>query len=258
MPTPGTQIETVADLIATLGRLTDRQRRGFGYWVDPGALLSASRDPFGRKSRVYREATRLFGRLGDGTLTKAERAALRDDAAEEACWNEGGRVVGRLADALERNDASTLAQLTPAVEWLREAALTGSDRLAVAIPMNGRETPAGNGAVPPAGGRSRPAVSDFERTFRGPLWGYRGAALFGGVCALPFISKPSLSAPLFALGPAVVAFVVGFAWLVAMMNLIHWLGTKTAWSLRVKRYVLMVAVLVAPVAGLVILRITGG
>ncbi len=258
MPTPGRQIETVADLIATLGRLSDRQRRGFGYWVDPAALLSGARSPFGRKSRAYRETRRVFGRLGDGTLTKEERAALRADAAEEACWSEGGQVAGRLADALERNDTPELEKLAPAVEWLREAALTGADRVAVAMPLAGREMSPGGGAVRPVGEGPRRVVSDFERGFRGPLWGYRGAALFGGVCALPFISKPSLSAALFGLGPAAAAFVVGFAWLVAMMNVIHWLGAKTTWSLRVKRYVLMAAVLAAPVTGLVILRITGG
>lgn len=252
-PAPARPIESVADLIATLNRLTDRQRRGFAFWADPKALLGG-RTRSGRLSRQFRDAARAFDRLGDGTLTREERAALRRVAAEEICWFEGGRVVGRLADAIEEDDRATLELLAPALRWLTEAADTGADRIEIAIPAR---TPR-PGEEPEPEVRPAAPMGDFERQFHGPLWGYKGAALFGAVCTIPFISKPSLATPLASFGPPLAAFAVGFVWLLAIMALIHWLGLKSEWSLVLKRRVLIVAFLAAPVAGLLIARIVSG
>ena len=252
-PAPENPIETVADLIATLNRLSDRQRRGFGYWVDPKAFLEV-RPRSRRLSRQFREAARAFDRLGDDTLTKEERASLRRATADEACWYDGSRVVGRIADVIEENDQAGLRQLAPAIEWLRRAAETGADRIPIEIPP--RELGPGE---EPEQEAPRPApMNEFERQFHGPLWGYRGAALFGAVCTIPFISKPNLATPLASFGPPLAAFVVGFIWLLAIMTLIHWLGMQTEWTLVRKRRVLIAAFLAAPVVGLVVARIVGG
>jgi hypothetical protein len=253
LPGAARSIESLDDLVATLERLTDRQRRGFGYWVDPKALLgSGARSR--RVSRQFRIAARSFGRLGDGTLTRDERIALRRVPADEACWYDGGRVAGSLADAIERDDRVALERLAPAMEWLAEAARTGADRIDVAIPplvlRPGEEPlPEPAPAIP---------MSDFERRFHGPLWGYKGAALFGLVCTIPFASKPSLATPLASFGPPAAAFAVGFAWLLGMMTLVHRLGLKTEWTLVRKQRVLVAAFLAGPIAGLVIARIAAG
>jgi hypothetical protein len=244
------RIGTVADLVATLGRLTDRQRRGFGYWADPRALFAGLPRRRG-SSRAFRAAAGAFSKLRDDTLTKDERFRLRRDRTEEACWFEGSVVAGRLADAIELNDQAALRQLAPAIEWLTRAAETGADQLPIEIPAyepGPVEAPAT--ALPP--------MSDFERQFHGPLWGYKGAALFGAVCMIPFISRPSLATPVASFGPPLVAFAVGFAWLLGIMALIHWLGQKSEWDLQMKRRVLLAAFLAVPVAGLVIARIVTG
>jgi hypothetical protein len=251
-PATAKPIGTVADLVGTLGRLTDRQRRGFGYWADPKALLV--RGPRSRRvSREFRLAARAFDRLGDGTLNRDERAALRRVPSEEACWFDGGQVAGRIAEAIEKDDRPALERLAPAMEWLAEAARTGADRIDVAIPplrLQPGEAPL---PEPP------PAIpmSDFERRFHGPLWGYKGAALFGLVCTIPFVSKPSLATPIASFGPPVAAFVIGFVWLLGIMTLIHRLGLKTEWTLVRKQRVLMAAFLAGPFAGLLIARIAG-
>jgi hypothetical protein len=248
-PSPA-HIETVADLVTTLGQLTDRQRRGFGYWADPKALFAGLPRRRG-SSRAFRAAAGAFARLRDDTLTREERFRLRRDRTEEACWFEGSVVAGRLADAIEQKDQAALRQLAPAIDWLREAARTGADQIAIEIPRyepGPEEQPA----------RALSSMSDFERRFHGPLWGYKGAALFGAVCMIPFISRPSLATPLASFGPPLVAFAVGFVWLLGIMALIHWLGLKSDWDLQRKRRVLIGAFLAVPVAGLVIARILGG
>ena len=101
-------------------------------------------------------------------------------------------------------------------------------------------------------------ISDFERRFRGPLWGYKGAALFGLVATIPFTSKPSLATPLQSFGPPAAAFVVGFVWVRSIMAFIHWLGLQTDWTLERKRRVLIAVFLAGPVALLVVGRIVGG
>ena len=246
---PPARIETVADLVATLQRLTDRQRRGFGYWADPKALFAGLPRRRG-SSRAFREAAGTFSRLRDDTLTREERIRLRRDRNEEACWFAGSVVAGRLADAITQSDRAALLQLAPAIQWLTQAALTGADEVPIEIPRH----------EPGPGEEPVPAVpmSDFERQFHGPLWGYKGAALFGAVCTIPFISKPSLATPLASFGPPLVAFVSGFVWLLGIMALIHWLGQKSEWDLRMKRRVLIGAFMVVPVAGLVIARIVAG
>lgn len=246
---PSAPIETVADLVATLQHLTDRQRRGFGYWADPKALFAGLPRRRG-SSRAFRAAAGAFARLRDDTLTREERARLRRDRTEEACWFEGSVVAGRLADAIEQNDRAALAQLAPAIEWLTRAAVTGADEIPIEIQPH----------VPGPGELAAPVVpmSDFERQFHGPLWGYRGAGLFGAVCMIPFISRPSLATPLASFGPPLAAFVAGFVWLLAIMALIHWLGQKTEWNLQMKRRILIGAFLAVPVAGLVIARILAG
>jgi hypothetical protein len=246
---PPAPIETVADLVATLQQLTDRQRRGFGYWADPKALFAGLPRRRG-SSRAFRAAAGAFARLRDDTLTREERARLRRDRTEEACWFEGSVVAGRLADAIEQNDGPVLAQLAPAIEWLTRAAETGVDEIPIEIPPHVRGP--GELIVPAV------PMSDFERQFHGPLWGYKGAALFGAVCMIPFISKPSLATPLASFGPPLAAFVAGFVWLLAIMALIHWLGQKSEWDLQVKRRVLIGAFLAVPVAGLLIARILAG
>jgi hypothetical protein len=104
--------------------------------------------------------------------------------------------------------------------------------------------------------RPAPAVNEFERQFRGPLWGYRGAALFGAVCTLPFMPRLATSTPLTSFVPAVVAYAAGFVWMLGIFALIHWLGMKP-WPHRFKRNVLLAAFLAVPVTGLVILKVTG-
>ncbi len=255
LPAPPTPIRTVADLVTTLNGLTDRQRRGFGYWVDPKALLvgpARSR----RSSREFRAATRAYDRLGDASLTREERTALRRRTVDEACWYEGGQVVGRLADAIRLEDRDSLERLAPALQWLQEAALTGADEVPIAIPAAASDASV-DGPVGLAAAVSAP-ISEFERRFRGPLWGLKGAALFGVVCTLPFFSKPSLATPLASFGPPAAAFVVGTAWLLSIMRLIHWLGLKSEWSLVLKRRVLIAAFLAGPVGGLVVARIVAG
>jgi hypothetical protein len=116
---PPAPIETVADLVATLQQLTDRQRRGFGYWADPKALFAGLPRRRG-SSRAFRAAAGAFARLRDDTLTREERARLRRDRTEEGCWFEGSVVAGRLADAIEQNDRAALTQLTPAIQWLTQ------------------------------------------------------------------------------------------------------------------------------------------
>ena len=246
---PPAPIETVADLVATLQQLTDRQRRGFGYWADPKALFAGLPRRRG-SSRAFRAAAGAFARLRDDTLTREERARLRRDRTEEGCWFEGSVVAGRLADAIEQNDRAALTQLAPAIQWLTQAVLTGADQIPIEIPPH----------EPGPGEQTAPAVSmsDFERQFHGPLWGYKGAALFGAVCMIPFISKPSLATPLASFGPPLAAFVAGFVWLLAIMALIHWLGQKSEWDLQMKRRVLIGAFLAVPVAGLLITRILSG
>lgn len=101
-----------------------------------------------------------------------------------------------------------------------------------------------------------PRLNDFERGFQGPLYGPKGAALFGGVCALPFISKISTTALFATVAPPVVAFIVGSGWLLGIMALIHWLGEKP-WPYRIKRRILIAAFVAGPAAGLIILRIIG-
>ena len=105
---------------------------------------------------------------------------------------------------------------------------------------------------------SSPAISDFERQFRGPLWGYKGAALFGVVATIPFTSKPNLATPLQSFGPPAVAFVVGFVWVRSIMALIHWIGLRSEWTPLLKRRVLIAAFVAGPVALLVGGRIVGG
>jgi hypothetical protein len=101
-------------------------------------------------------------------------------------------------------------------------------------------------------------MSEFDRRFHGPLWGYKGAALFGVVATIPFTSKPSLATPLESFGPPAAAFVVGFVWVRSIMALIHWIGLKTEWPDVFKRRVLIAAFLAGPVALLVGGRIVGG
>ena len=103
-----------------------------------------------------------------------------------------------------------------------------------------------------------PAISDFERRFRGPLWGYKGAALFGLVATIPFVSKPSLATPLASFGFPVVAFVVGFVWVRSIMALIHWIGLQSEWTPVLKRRVLIAAFVAGPIALLVGSRFVGG
>jgi hypothetical protein len=244
------RIETVADLVATLAKLTDRQRRGFGYWADPKALFAGLPRRRG-SSRAFRAAAGAFARLRDDTLTKEERVRLRRDRTEEACWFEGSVVAGRLADAIEQNDDAVLLQLAPAMVWLTRAASTGADEIPIEIPPH---VP-GPGEVPAP---VLPPMSAFERQFHGPLWGYKGAALFGAVCMIPFISRPSLATPLASFGPPLAAFVAGFVWLLGIMALIHWLGQKSEWDLRMKRRVLICAFLAVPVVGLVFARVVAG
>ena len=105
---------------------------------------------------------------------------------------------------------------------------------------------------------SGPVISDFELRFRGPLWGYKGAALFGLVATIPFASKPSLATPLQSFGPPAVAFAVGFVWVRSIMALIHWLGLQSEWTQVRKRRVLTTAFLAGPIALLVVGRIVGG
>jgi hypothetical protein len=101
-------------------------------------------------------------------------------------------------------------------------------------------------------------VSEFERQFRGPLWGSKGAALFGLVATVPFASKPNLSTPLESFGPPAAAFVVGFVWVRSIMALIHWLGLQSEWTQVLKRRVLIAAFVAGPVALLIGGRIVGG
>jgi hypothetical protein len=103
----------------------------------------------------------------------------------------------------------------------------------------------------------RASLNDFERGFQGPLYGPKGAAFFGAVCALPFISKLSGAAPFATLAPPVVAFLIGSGWMLGIMALIHWLGEQPALSLRLKRRILLAAFVVPAVAALVLLRIVG-
>ncbi len=105
---------------------------------------------------------------------------------------------------------------------------------------------------------SSPAISDFERQFRGPLWGYKGAALFGLVATIPFASKPSLATPLASFGFPAAAFVVGFVWVRSIMALIHWIGLQSEWTPVLKRRVLIAAFLAGPIALLAGSRIVGG
>ena len=101
-------------------------------------------------------------------------------------------------------------------------------------------------------------VSDFERQFRGPLWGSRGAALFGLVATIPFASAPSLATPLQSFGPPMAAFAVGFVWVRSIMALIHWLGQQSEWTHQRKRRVLTASFLAGPVVLVVVGRIVGG
>ena len=109
---------------------------------------------------------------------------------------------------------------------------------------------------PPA--PASPEISDFERQIRGPLWGYKGAALLGLVATIPFASKPSLATPLQSFGLPAVAFVVGFVWVRSIMALIHWIGLQSEWTPLLKRRVLIAAFLAGPMALLVGGRIVGG
>ena len=100
-----------------------------------------------------------------------------------------------------------------------------------------------------------PAISDYELGFRGPLYGYRGAALFGFVCAMPFISGLSKGPPIASIGPGVVAYAVGFGWILGLMRLIHWLGSKPGWSQKLKRNILIAAFLALPATGWILAQI---
>lgn len=101
------------------------------------------------------------------------------------------------------------------------------------------------------------STNDFERGFQGPLYGPRGAALFGLVCVLPFLSQLSTTAPLATFGPPVAAFLVGFGWMLGIMALIHWLGEQASIPFRRKRRILLAAFVVPPLAVLAITRILG-
>lgn len=99
------------------------------------------------------------------------------------------------------------------------------------------------------------AISDYEMGFRGPLYGYRGAALFGFVCAMPFISGISKGPPLASIAPGVVAYAMGFGWILGIMRLIHWLGSKPEWPVKMKRNILIGAFLALPATGWILAQI---
>ncbi len=104
---------------------------------------------------------------------------------------------------------------------------------------------------------ARVSFNDFERGFQGPLYGPKGAAFFGAVCALPFISKLSTTDPLATIAPPAIAFLTGFGWMLGVMALIHWLGEQPGLSLRLRRRILLAAFVVPAIAALVVLRIVG-
>jgi hypothetical protein len=113
---------TVDELIDTLYRLTDRQRVDFARWVDAVSMLRDA--PLEHTFVIGKElkACRVFDRVGDGSLSLAEAAALRDDAAMEAIWYEAGLVIGAMVRSLEDANQRSLTTLTPAFQWLEDAA----------------------------------------------------------------------------------------------------------------------------------------
>ncbi len=137
---------------------------------------------------------------------------------------------------------------------LRDA-VTVEGPTAAAPPTAAADRRAGRAGGPGASAMPADVISDFELGFRGPLYGYRGAALFGVVCAMPFISGLTKGPPLDSILPGAVAYGMGFVWILGLMRLIHWLGSKPSWSPRLKRNVLVAAFLALPVTGWVLAQI---
>lgn len=91
------------------------------------------------------------------------------------------------------------------------------------------------------------AMDRFEQGFRGPLWGPTAAIGLGIIFALPFLAQfVKTSNPPSLLG-AVAGFMVGTGWLSAVILLVRWLRTKRSWPWRLRRSLVVFALLGVPV-----------
>ena len=122
------------------------------------------------------------------------------------------------------------------------------------IETGGPSRPSGVAPDPAAPGHAT-VVNEFERGYQGPLYGYKGAAMFGLVCSMPFVSRVAGASPWESIAPAIPAFAIGSAWMLGVMRLIHWLGTKPSWPPRLKRNLVVAAVLGLPVSAFVVSQI---
>lgn len=96
---------------------------------------------------------------------------------------------------------------------------------------------------------------DSEADSRLRMFGCGGPALFGAMCAAPFLLRMALTPDWKWLGGAVLAFAGGSAWLLAVMGLNTWLVTKPTWPLPFRRALLVGAVMVGPIGARVLLQL---
>ena len=102
--------------------------------------------------------------------------------------------------------------------------------------------------------KSPAPIDRFEQAFMGPWFGPLGAVVVGAIAALPFLVELTRTSNPSWAPWAVGGFLLGSGWIAALAKLIHWLAQQEYWPWRLRRLVVVFAVVGLPFALVLLLQ----